>query len=49
MSAFQPDEVPADKLKYEGVMLFDISDPQNPVELSHWETGAYGVHRKHPA
>ena len=45
MSEFQPEEVPADKLKYEGVLLFDISDPVNPVELSHWETGAYGVHR----
>lgn len=45
MSEFQPEEIPADKLKYEGVMFFDISDPTNPVELSHWETGAYGVHR----
>ena len=45
MSEFQPEEIPADKLKYEGVMFFDISDPANPVELSHWETGAYGVHR----
>lgn len=45
MSAFQPEEIPEDKLKYEGVLLFDISDPVNPVELSHWETGAYGVHR----
>ena len=45
MAAFQPEEIPADKLKYEGVLLFDISDPENPVELSHWETGAYGVHR----
>ncbi len=45
MAAFQPEEIPDDKLKYEGVLLFDISDPVNPVELSHWETGAYGVHR----
>ena len=45
MSEFQPEEIPEDKLTYEGVMLFDISDPVNPVELSHWETGAYGVHR----
>lgn len=45
MAEFQPQEIPADKLKYEGVLLFDISDPENPVELSHWETGAYGVHR----
>jgi len=45
MAAFQPEEIPEDKLKYEGVLLFDISDPVNPVELSHWETGAYGVHR----
>lgn len=45
MAEFQPEEIPADKLNYEGVMLFDISDPVNPVELSHWESGAYGVHR----
>jgi hypothetical protein len=45
MAAFQPEEIPDDKLQYEGVLLFDISDPVNPVELSHWETGAYGVHR----
>ncbi len=45
MSEFQSEEVAADKLKFEGVIFFDISDPVNPVELSHWETGAYGVHR----
>jgi hypothetical protein len=45
MSEFQPEEIPEDKLRYEGVIFFDISDPLNPVELSHWETGAYGVHR----
>jgi len=45
MAEFQPEEIPADKLEYEGVLLYDISDPGNPVELSHWETGAYGVHR----
>ena len=40
MAAFQPEEIPDDKLKYEGILLFDISDPESPVELSHWETGA---------
>ena len=29
----------------EGVMLWDISDPVNPKELSHWKTGAQGTHR----
>jgi hypothetical protein len=45
MAEFQPEEIPDDKLQYEGVMLFDISDPIDPVKLSHWESGAYGVHR----
>jgi hypothetical protein len=29
----------------EGVILFDISDPENPKELSRWKTGATGTHR----
>jgi hypothetical protein len=45
MSEFQPEEVQPDKLKYEGILIFDVSDPVNPVQLSHWESGAYGVHR----
>lgn len=35
--------VPAD----EGVRIFDVADPANPVLLSHWKTGAHGVHRNH--
>jgi hypothetical protein len=29
----------------EGAILFDISDPENPRELSRWHTGATGTHR----
>jgi hypothetical protein len=29
----------------EGVLLWDISDPLNPKQLSHWTTGATGTHR----
>jgi hypothetical protein len=29
----------------EGVLLWDISDPVNPKQLSHWKTGATGTHR----
>jgi hypothetical protein len=29
----------------EGVLLWDISDPVNPKQLSHWKTGSTGVHR----
>ncbi len=29
----------------EGVVLWDISDPVNPKQLSHWKTGANGTHR----
>jgi len=29
----------------EGVILWDISDPVNPKQLSHWKTGSTGVHR----
>jgi hypothetical protein len=38
---------PADPAKPvpEGVLLWDISDPVNPKQLSHWETGARGTHR----
>lgn len=45
MSEFQPETPPADKLKDEGVILWDVSNPIEPVELSRWETGAYGTHR----
>src|SRR5262249_22252225 len=29
----------------EGVLVWDISDPVNPRQLSHWKTGATGTHR----
>jgi len=29
----------------EGVLFWDISDPLNPKQLSHWKTGANGTHR----
>ena len=29
----------------EGVLLWDISDPVNPKQLSHWKTGGVGTHR----
>jgi hypothetical protein len=29
----------------EGVLLWDISDPADPKQLSHWKTGASGTHR----
>jgi len=29
----------------EGVVIWDISDPVNPKQLSHWRTGSFGVHR----
>jgi hypothetical protein len=29
----------------EGVLIWDISDPVNPQQLSHWKTGAGGTHR----
>lgn len=29
----------------EGVVIWDISDPTNPKQLSHWHTGSTGVHR----
>ncbi len=45
MSEFQPEEIPADKLKDEGIIIWDVSNPTEPVELSRWETGAYGTHR----
>lgn len=45
MSEFQPEEIPADKLKDEGIIIWDISDPIEPVEVSRWESGAYGTHR----
>lgn len=31
----------------EGVRLFDVTDPLAPRLLSHWRTGAHGVHRNH--
>src|SRR3990172_3889484 len=29
----------------EGVLFWDISDPLNPKQLSHWKTGDNGTHR----
>ena len=29
----------------EGVIIWDISDPVNPKQLSHWKTGSTGIHR----
>ena len=29
----------------EGVLIWDIADPENPRQLSHWKTGASGTHR----
>jgi hypothetical protein len=29
----------------EGVVVWDIADPLNPKQLSHWKTGSLGVHR----
>jgi hypothetical protein len=29
----------------EGVLIWDISDPVNPRQLSHWRTGSDGTHR----
>lgn len=29
----------------EGVLIWDISDPLNPRQLSHWKTGLNGTHR----
>ena len=31
----------------EGVRIWDVADPVNPRLLSHWKTGAQGVHRNH--
>jgi hypothetical protein len=31
----------------EGVRIFDVRDPHQPVLLSHWRTGDNGVHRSH--
>ena len=31
----------------EGVRIWDVSDPVQPSLLSHWRTGARGVHRNH--
>lgn len=45
MSEFQPEEIPADKLKDEGIIIWDVSNPTEPVEISRWESGAYGTHR----
>ncbi len=36
---------PKDKPYQEGAFLYDISDPVNPRQLSHWEGGAIGTHR----
>ncbi len=45
MSEYQPETPPATKSPNEGIKLWDVSDPANPKELSHWETGAFGTHR----
>jgi hypothetical protein len=29
----------------EGLLIWDINDPLNPKQLSHWKTGSTGVHR----
>jgi len=34
-----------DKPFDEGVIFWDISDPVNPQQLTHWKTGSTGVHR----
>jgi hypothetical protein len=31
----------------EGVRIWDVADPTAPKLLSHWHTGAHGVHRNH--
>ena len=31
----------------EGIRIFDVGDPLAPKLLSHWRTGAHGVHRNH--
>ena len=28
----------------EGVLIWDVSDPINPRQLSHWKTGSTGTH-----
>jgi hypothetical protein len=33
----------------EGIRFWDVTDPRAPVQLSHWRTGARGVHRNHYA
>ena len=33
----------------EGIRFWDVSDPVAPELLSHWRTGAHGVHRNHYA
>ena len=45
MSDFQPEIIPEDKIRDEGIIIWDVSNPTEPVELSRWETGAYGTHR----
>ena len=34
-----------DKPHDEGIIFWDISDPVNPKQLSHWKTGGNGTHR----
>jgi hypothetical protein len=29
----------------EGIIIYDVKDPENPKFLSHWKTGGRGVHR----
>jgi hypothetical protein len=39
------EEAAAEKPYQEGVAIWDISDPVNPKQLSHWEGHAAGTHR----
>jgi len=45
MSEFTPDPPASDKLKDEGMILWDISNPVLPKEISRWQAGAWGTHR----
>jgi hypothetical protein len=31
----------------EGMIIWDLTDPENPEQLSHWKTGGYGTHRNY--
>src|SRR5215475_12047135 len=36
---------PAEKAYQEGVLIWDVGDPINPRQISHWEGHASGTHR----